>query len=198
MLTVTGQLVTREYGAPSIRDIAVQLMRLGRFAGASEVFWPVGLHSLLVADLCPAGIEHHALLHDASECVVNDVPRPMKTPEAKALEAVVTARIYAALGLELPTPAEAELVHAADMRAVHAEGRSGWGPRGFEETQPGFVYEEDVVRKYLAIWVKYGRDLNTLMKANGPAALYFESRLRRAIARHQNGEKMRQQYTKAA
>lgn len=198
MLTFTGQHVTREAGAPSIRDISVQLMRLDRFGGAAQVYWPVGLHTLLVAELCPPELEHHALLHDAAECVVNDVPRPMKTAEAKALEAVVQGRIYAALDLTHPTQLEAEIVHRADIRAVHAEGRSGWGPRGFEETQPGFQYERDVVHKYLTIWVKYGQDVSRLVKANGPAALYFESRLRRAIARHQATKKMRQQYTKAA
>jgi hypothetical protein len=53
MLTHSGIHITQDFGAPSIRDIAVQSMRLVRFSGAGEVFWPIGMHMLLVADLMP-------------------------------------------------------------------------------------------------------------------------------------------------
>lgn len=135
MLTYTGIHVTREFGAPSIRDIAVQSMRLNRFGGAGEQFWPVGMHSLLVADLCPPELEVHALLHDADETVLSDALQPFKTDAHRELEKLISGRIYAGLGLTLPTAKEKARIKIADIQAVNAEGASRCGPRGFTETQ---------------------------------------------------------------
>jgi hypothetical protein len=56
ILSFTGVYVSREFGAPSIRDIAVQSMRLVRFSGAADIFWPIDMHMLLFADLMPLGV----------------------------------------------------------------------------------------------------------------------------------------------
>ena len=110
-------------------------MRLVRFSGAAEVFWPIGMHMLLVADLMPRQVyagpsdapanpwmEVYGLLHDAAEVCVGDVPRPMKTAEARALEDRVQSRIYAALGVPEPTAAVTAAIKEADFRAALAEG----------------------------------------------------------------------------
>jgi hypothetical protein len=196
MNTYGGCHVTREFGAPSIRDIAVQSMRLCRFAGASGVFYPVGVHLLLVADLLPLELEHHGLLHDAAEVCVNDVPRPMKTKGQRAVEHRVLRRIYHALGLSLPTPEQDALIHAADIRAVNVEGVSIAGSRGFAETQPGITEDKDAMVRlcnYLANW-------NPLeaITPEGKWPTLLERRLRIAVTRVHNSASYRNGYTKPA
>ena len=60
-------------------QIARQLGKLCRFAGATPDHWSVARHSLLVAALAPDDPWHRmaALLHDAHECWTGDILRPM-------------------------------------------------------------------------------------------------------------------------
>jgi 5'-deoxynucleotidase YfbR-like HD superfamily hydrolase len=196
MLTYSGVHVTKEFGAPTIRDIAVQGMRLVRFSGAAEVFWPIGMHMMLVADLMPKtlgndprvvypSLEVYALLHDAAEVCVADVPRPMKTAEARALEDRVQSRIYTALGVPEPSDEIKKAVKDADFRAALAEGALGCAGRGFEQTQTGFMrdaYAEAVLAEYLQHF-KVGDALDP----NGQWALLYEERLRIALREAQHG-----------
>jgi hypothetical protein len=67
-----------------------------------------------------------ALLHDASETYLIDLPSPVKRHEAvrepyKALERGINTAIYLALGLEELTPKEHMTVTWADMLALHIE-----------------------------------------------------------------------------
>lgn len=199
MLTFTGAHVTKEFGAPSIRDIAVQSMRIVRFSGAAEVFWPIGMHMLLVADLMPKNLEAgppigapvnpwfevYALLHDAAEVCVADVPRPMKTAEARAVEDQVQSRIFAALGVPEPSEEIKKAVKEADFRAALAEGTLGCAGRGYTETQTGFRHDEEaeeVLQRYLARY-----EVADALHANGPWALLYEKRLRGALRAAQHG-----------
>ena len=157
MLTYTGIHVTKEFGAPSIVDIAVQSMRLIRFSGAGEVNWPIGMHMLLVADLVVPNddpwLRLYALLHDAAEVAVADVPRPMKTTAARAVEDAVEARIYASLGIPEPSEDTRQAVKLADFRAALAEGSCGCSGRGFEYTQTHYLPDNaaiSILREYLA------------------------------------------------
>ena len=184
MITWGGTHVTREFGAPSVQDIAVQLMRLCRFGGGCRLWWPVGMHSLVVADILPRELEHHGLLHDAAEIAVGDVCRPFKTDAARAVENDVTRRIYAHLGLRMPTKREAGLIHQADVQAVNAEGATPCSPRGYAEVQPNFSVDG-------AALMATKRYLNTYEPADainpyGCWPMLFERRLRAAITRHQH------------
>jgi hypothetical protein len=60
-------------------QIARQLGKLCRYAGATPEWWSVARHSLLVAALAPDDPEHSllALMHDAHECWTGDILRPM-------------------------------------------------------------------------------------------------------------------------
>lgn len=180
-----------------MRDIAVQAMRLCRYAGGCKIFWPVGMHLLVVADLLPGELEHHALLHDAAECVVSDVPRPMKTKPQRALEHRVLRRIYQSLGLRLPTPDEEKLIHAADIRAVNAEGPMESGPRGFAETQPGIDWKDVEAQKITA---RYLAGFNPLecINADGYWVRALERRMRKAITRVHSSATYSKQYTSPA
>jgi len=211
MLTFTGAHVTQEFGAPSIRDIAVQSMRLVRFSGAADIFWPVGMHCLLVADLMPKTLEPprlyvpddggvavdpdsapmpnpwlevYSLLHDAAEVCVADVPRPMKTPEARAVEDRVQARIYASLGVPAPSDAIKAAIKEADFRAALAEGVWGCAGRGYEETQTGFRRDpeaEAILVSYLKVY-----DAAEALEPDGRWALKYEERLRTALREAQH------------
>ena len=187
MLTFTGVHITKEFGAPTIRDIAVQSMRLVRFSGAAEVFWPIGMHMMLVADLMPdePWADVIALLHDAAEVAVADVPVPMKTDQARLVEQCVQERIHAALGVPAPSPELRAELKKADLRAALAEGALGCAGRGFQETQTGFAHDEvaeRVLRKYLA-------QFNPMdaLNADGRWALMYERRLRKALRKAQSG-----------
>ncbi len=187
MLTYSGIHVTKEFGAPSIRDIAVQSMRLVRFSGAAEIFWPIGMHMLLVADLMPKRpwMEVHGLLHDAAEIVVGDVPRPMKTAEARALEDRVLERIYTMLGVPQPSPEVILAVKEADFRAALAEGTLGCAGRGYTATQTGYRRDEvaeDALEHYLKQF-----SVADAIDPDGRWPLLYEDRLRCALRDAQHG-----------
>jgi hypothetical protein len=70
-------------GAPrpedlNIYDIAGALSKICRFGGHCVSFYSVAEHSILVAEAAPPEHKLAALMHDASEAYLCDVPRPLK------------------------------------------------------------------------------------------------------------------------
>lgn len=61
-----------------IADIAAGLSKLCRFAGQCNRFYSVAEHSVLVSYEVPDHLALQALMHDATEAYVVDVPRPLK------------------------------------------------------------------------------------------------------------------------
>lgn len=79
--TVTGKVIDFLNPDPeqlSLDDIARGLSRAPRYAGQTDKPYSVIQHSLLVAHLVPAEHRLHALLHDAPEAYLCDVPSPAK------------------------------------------------------------------------------------------------------------------------
>jgi hypothetical protein len=107
--------------APSLEAIAVSLGRIPRFCGHTEHWYSVLSHTLVVAELVPADCKIHALLHDAPECVVNDVPTTWKTDGHRDNEHEVLERIYAEQHLPQPTGSQVLAVKRADLLALAAE-----------------------------------------------------------------------------
>jgi hypothetical protein len=108
--------------APTLDDIAIGLSRMPRFAGQTKQFYTVLLHTFVVSELVEGEARTYALLHDAPEALVADVPTPWKTDAAKGHEEDLIARICAANGVVWPAPPNLwEEVMWADAIALAAE-----------------------------------------------------------------------------
>lgn len=122
-----------------IFDIAHALSMQCRYAGHSLRFYSVAEHCVHLAQHVSEPNRLWALLHDASEAYLVDVPRPVKPylPGYKEAEARVMAAVCDRFGLPYEMPAE---VHAADgaiigdervnMAPCVAEWYSTGGPLG--------------------------------------------------------------------
>ncbi len=125
-----------------IRDIAHSLSRQCRFGGHTRVFYSVAEHSVLaVSVLKDQGrwgeiTQMYALLHDAAEAYICDLPRPIKSRLRTycAMEKRIQRVIWEAMGLPAPTADEEIAIKAADAILLGLEGRElmhnvgGWAP----------------------------------------------------------------------
>lgn len=79
--TFSGRSLHLQAPAPDaidITDIAHGLSLQCRFAGQIGVFYSVAQHSVLCSYMCEPADALAALLHDAAEAYMSDVPRPAK------------------------------------------------------------------------------------------------------------------------
>jgi hypothetical protein len=138
-------------GHISITDIAVSLCRESRYAGNSLYWWPVALHSFVVADLLPRPYKAYGLLHDAEECVIGDIPKPAKTFDIEQLGHDIRADIWKGLGLDTLWPQDANVIHEADRRALHGEV---WtvGNMHLRDLYPHDREVEELVWKYFKMY----------------------------------------------
>jgi len=91
-----------------IEDIVHGLSNTMRFAGQLDVPYSVLQHSVLVADNVSKENQLAALLHDASEAYLGDMPSPFKKmlPDYKAIEDKLMRVIAEKFGFEYPLPTE--------------------------------------------------------------------------------------------
>lgn len=116
----------------SIIDIAFQLGNRCRFSGACR-FYSVAQHSVLVSRRAEQWGWMHALLHDAAEAYLPDIPRPIKgkfrvgtKASSRGFDEVerrVLIAIYEALNLTLPYSEDEEEVKKLDLQACITEKR---------------------------------------------------------------------------
>ena len=112
----------------AVDDIAPALANLCRFVGQAG-WWSVAQHSLLVGDIVASwGYPQHklrAVLHDASEAFLADIPTPLKQTEAfsayRSLERTVMDAINGTFGLPERDPEGERIVKKADRTALRAE-----------------------------------------------------------------------------
>lgn len=80
-----------------IVDIAHALSLTCRFGGQCKRFYSVAEHSIRMAEIIPEEYRLLALLHDASEAYIPDLPRPEKAelPEFKKMEVNILRAIWA-------------------------------------------------------------------------------------------------------
>ena len=81
LATFTGKKVYPLEPRPEqfcIEDIAHHLSNMCRFAGATGRFYSVAQHCVLIMQQVPDDCKKFALLHDASEAYICDLPAPLK------------------------------------------------------------------------------------------------------------------------
>lgn len=102
-------------------DIAHALSLLCRYGGHVDRFYSVAEHCVLMSRAVAPEHALWALLHDATEAYVVDVPRPLKRslPGYKDIESVVMVAIVERFGL--PSVFMPDQVHDADNRILLTE-----------------------------------------------------------------------------
>lgn len=88
----------------NVEDIAHALSNQCRFSGHLPNFYSVAQHSVLCSELVEDEHKLAALLHDASEAYMVDVPTPIKAKLSgyKPLEASLMSKIADMFGFEFP------------------------------------------------------------------------------------------------
>jgi 5'-deoxynucleotidase YfbR-like HD superfamily hydrolase len=113
--TYTGRFVNVFQPTPEmicIEDIAHSLSQQCRFGGHLAQFYSVAQHSLNCASLVSSAHAKAALLHDASEAYLMDIPSPIKAkmPEYKKIEHDLMIVIAQALGFAYPLSDEVKQI----------------------------------------------------------------------------------------
>ena len=87
-----------------IEDIAHALSNLCRFNGHTKRFYSVAQHCVSCYNMVDVKYKKAALLHDAAEAYLTDLPRPIKNemPEYRDLEDKLMKAIAQALHFEYP------------------------------------------------------------------------------------------------
>ncbi len=112
-------------GAPTVQEAAQSLGKLCRYAGHSKQFWSVLVHSFVVMDLTEGQIAKlYSLIHDTTESVINDVPKPFKIPTIEELEARMYSRTLKDWKIPYPSKEILIQVHQADVGALLGEVRT--------------------------------------------------------------------------
>lgn len=91
-----------------VQDIAAALSKMCRYGGHCRAFYSVAEHCVLVARHAKPEHKLAALMHDASEAYLVDIPRPIKPIIGNyyAIEDRVMAAIAATYGFAWPLPPE--------------------------------------------------------------------------------------------
>lgn len=105
--TITGIYINVFDPTPEmicIEDVAHGLSRQCRFAGHTKEFYSVAQHSIHVCDLAPDQFKIQALLHDAGEAYLCDIPGPIKKrlPEYRKIEENLMNVIAKKFGFDWP------------------------------------------------------------------------------------------------
>lgn len=151
-----------------IEDIAHALANKCRYAGHTTRFYSVAEHSVFCTTIVEPDYYLQALLHDAAEAYLPDIPSPIKKrfPTLIEAEKVILATIGEALNVNLVSlPPE---IKRADLAMLAAE-REQVMSKGFKWSADNLPEPPAVVR--LMCWspekakVKFLKMLNFLMEA---------------------------------
>lgn len=152
-----------------IEDIAHALPLICRGNGQVSSFWSVGEHCILCAKEAVArGYEDRLvlalLLHDASECYMSDVPRPLKQimdiynkQEKHLLDVIYTKFLGSTLseeeGRQLKEIDDAVLWY--DLKYLLGEGEEAEKPKLLVEIDYTVREFKEVEQEYLKLFEKY-------------------------------------------
>jgi len=122
-----------------ILDIAHALAHVCRFAGHIDSFYSVAEHSINVATIVPTELKLQALLHDATEAYLCDIPTPFKRmiPQYKDLEDNLWEAISRKYGLPFELSPEVKyadrVMLMTERDALKANTSRNWSPE-YENT----------------------------------------------------------------
>lgn len=110
-----------------IEDIAHALSNMCRYAGHCKKFYSVAEHSILVAEYLPSEYQLAALLHDASEAYLVDIPRPFKgyLTNYYELESKIMDAIYARFNVDCGFH---DVIKEVDTRILNDEREQNMPP----------------------------------------------------------------------
>lgn len=99
----------------SVEAIAHALSNICRYGGHVRIHYSVAQHSVAIAAVADPMFFKEAMLHDASEAYIGDIPAPMKhqIPEIKKFEEGIQRRIFEEYGLRWPIPNQIEYLDKA-------------------------------------------------------------------------------------
>lgn len=151
----------------SLTDIAHNLSKICRFNGQIKQFYSVAQHSMYVAALVPPRLKLQALLHDASEAYICDVPTPFKRMLGDVYKDVET-RVQIAIGEKLgcdlselhPAVKIADRIMLVTERDFLQQNPRTWGPEyedvirypGFNPNVPNMY---SVAQSFIAKYAEY-------------------------------------------
>jgi uncharacterized protein len=109
----------------TIEDIATNLSKLCRYCGGIDGYdriLSVAQHCVVVSEMCPPELAYPALLHDAAEFVLADMPGPLKNlcRDYKAIEAMIEPAVLARFGVDFPLDPR---IKEADLLVMAMEQR---------------------------------------------------------------------------
>lgn len=139
--------------AITIADVAHQLANTNRWSGCTRVPFSVAQHSCIVAEMVEGTtLKRLALMHDATEAYVVDMPRPLKNliPEYREFEAIAWDAICKRFHLpEGPLPKE---IKEADSLLLAWEAETLMPPICHQELFIQFPSYPDKIGKLLVPW----------------------------------------------
>lgn len=143
-----------------ISDIAHALSQQCRFSGHTSEFYSVAEHSVHCSYLVPPQYALTALLHDASEAYIVDIPKPLKAelPEYCKIEDKVMSVIARVFGIIYPFP---KAVKDVDIQMLFAERNRLIGPPVYP-----WIGEESVIPANVDIqcWYPHDAELKFLLR----------------------------------
>jgi len=132
ILTMSGKLISLynpQVDKICIEDIAHGLGNLCRFGGQVSKFYSVAEHSVHCCRIAPDHLKLVALMHDATEAYLIDLPRPIKVQLAqyRDFEDKLAVAIFERFGLDIDLLAEIKSVdnHMLTVEAFHLMRQDG-------------------------------------------------------------------------
>lgn len=106
----------------NILDISHGLANECRFAGQCRSYYSVAQHSIIASQIVRNDLAMEALLHDAAEAYLKDIPTPLKAllPEYRVIEERLSRVIRKCFGLPEDLAPE---IKAADLQLLATERR---------------------------------------------------------------------------
>jgi len=155
-----------------IEDIAHALSLICRGNGHVKTFWSVGQHCICCAQEARARgyserVALAALLHDASECYMSDIPRPFKQdlPEYREREDRLIRMVYEKFLGSALTPEEEALVKEVDDVLLWydldnlLEDQFGEGPELHIDLDYAVRPFEEVEQEYMELFCEFSKEV---------------------------------------